>query len=149
MKRVYICSRFHADENHTKEENIHKAFFACTVALEKGYAPFAPHLIYPNCLDDDDPQERSVGLAAGNAWLATCDELWQWGATISEGMAAEIRLAQELNIPVRIYNSIGIPKEKWNGVKLADDTAKELAMSRTRDIRATFYPNTNKKGGNV
>lgn len=29
------------------------------------------------------------------------------------------------------------------------DTAKELAMSRTRDIRATFYPNTNKKGGNA
>ena len=36
-------------------------------------------------------------------------------------MAAEIRLAQELNIPVRIYNSIGIPKEKWNGVKFADE----------------------------
>ena len=132
MKRVYICSRFHPDEKHTKEENIHRALFACTIALERGYAPFAPHLIYPNCLDDDDPRERSIGIAAGNAWLAACDELWQWGATVSEGMAAEIRLAQELNIPVKVFNSIGIPREQWNGVKFARlaESADEAGHNR-------------------
>jgi len=113
MKRVYICSRYRADEKHTVEGNIRRALFACGIALEKGYAPLAPHLIYPNCLDDNDPQERAFGLAASQAWIPVCDELWQWGASVSEGMAAEIKLAEELSIPVKVFNSVGIPKEMW------------------------------------
>lgn len=122
MKRVYICSRYRADEKHTVEGNIHRTLFACTIALEKGYAPLAPHLIYPNCLDDYDPQERAVGLAASQAWIPVCDELWQWGASISEGMAAEIKLAKELGIPVKVFNSIGVPKEMWYPTEDADCT---------------------------
>lgn len=122
MKRVYICSRYRADEKHTVEGNINRAMFACDIALEKGYAPLAPHLIYPNCLDDDDPQERSVGLSASRAWIPVCDELWQWGATISEGMAAEIELAKELGIPVKVFNSIGVPEEKWHPTEYAGYT---------------------------
>ncbi|MBQ9740672.1 MAG: DUF4406 domain-containing protein [Kiritimatiellae bacterium] len=115
MKKVYICSRFRADERHTVDENINRALFACSYALNHGYAPFAPHLIYPRCLDDNEPDEREIGLTAGKTWLVVCDELWQWGATISEGMAAEIALANQYGIPVKVFNSIGIPKEMWKG----------------------------------
>jgi len=136
MKKVYICSRFRADEKHSVEDNIRRALFACTYALNHNYAPFAPHLIYPRCLDDDVPSERKIGLAAGQAWLQTCDELWQWGATISEGMAAEIALAHELGIPVRVFNSIGIPKELWKspeegGGEKCSTTAKLRSPSAT------------------
>ena len=86
--------------------------------MDKGYAPFAPHLLYPRFLDDNEPDERALGMAAGKAWLAVCDELWQWGATISAGMAEEIALAHELGIPVKVFNSHGIPKERWNGERL-------------------------------
>ena len=114
VKKVYICSRYRADERHTVKDNIDRAYFACGWALDRGYAPFAPHLIYPHCLDDDDPMERQRGILAGMAWLAACDEVWQWGATVSEGMAKELALAKTLCKPIRVFNSIGIPKERWN-----------------------------------
>lgn len=114
MKKVYICSRYRADENHTVSANIRRALTACGVALDKGYAPIAPHLIYPRCLDDDVSAEREIGLAASKAWIGVCDEVWQWGATVSEGMAAELALARELGIQIKVFNSIGIPKESWN-----------------------------------
>ncbi|MBR1760910.1 MAG: DUF4406 domain-containing protein [Schwartzia sp.] len=114
IKKVYICSRYRADENHTVEDNVGRALRACRIALCKGYVPIAPHLIYPRCLDDDDPAERSICIFAGLALLAECDEVWQWGASVSEGMAIELGLAELLGIPVHVFNSIGIPKEHWN-----------------------------------
>ena len=117
MKLVYICSRYRADERHTVEENIGRALYACSVALSKGYAPFAPHLIYPRVLDDNDPEDRQLGMKAALNWLIGCEELWQWGATVSEGMALEIEIAQKAGIPVKVFNSIGIPKEHWNSEK--------------------------------
>ncbi|MBO6292749.1 MAG: hypothetical protein J6N51_10930 [Selenomonas sp.] len=114
MKKVYICSRYRADARHTVQENIDRAYFACGWALSHGYAPFAPHLIYPHCLDDNDPDERKLGIEAGLAFLADCDEVWQWGATVSEGMAKELAMAKTWNIPIKVFNSIGIPKDRWN-----------------------------------
>ena len=60
------------------------------------------------------------------AWLrgwrsSLCDEVWQWGKTITEGMAAELARAKELGIPIKVYNTLGIPYEQWNSVKLAND----------------------------
>ena len=117
MKKVYICSRYRGDKNHPVSANVERALFACSYALNKGYAPIAPHLLYPRCLDDEDPREREIGLNAAREWIPTCDELWQWGASVSTGMAAEIEYAEQCGIPVRVFNSIGIPKEKWNGQK--------------------------------
>jgi len=120
MKIVYICSRYRPDETHTVGEAIESALFACSVAISKGCAPIAPHLYLPRCLDDNDPAERASGLAAGLAILAVCDEVWQWGKTVTEGMAAELARAKELGIPIKVYNTIGIPYEQWNSVKYAD-----------------------------
>ncbi|GHU94379.1 hypothetical protein FACS1894208_05350 [Clostridia bacterium] len=114
MKKVFICSRYRADEKRTTEENIGRALSACAYALEWGYAPIAPHLYMPKCLDDNDPHDRALGMAAGREFLAVCDELWQWGATVSEGMAAEIAYAEELGIPIKVFNSLGIPREHWS-----------------------------------
>ena len=118
LKRVYICSRYRADERHTVESNIDRALYACAIAVDRGCAPIAPHLLYPQFLDDNDPEERKQGIEAGMAWIEACDELWQWGATVSEGMAKEIARAKELGIPVKIFNSVGIPKERWYDERL-------------------------------
>lgn len=118
MKKVYICSRYRADGRHTVESNIERALYACSIALSKGYAPIAPHLIYPRCLDDAEPHDRTLGMDVARVWIPVCDELWQWGATVSEGMAQEIALAAETGIPVKVFNSIGIPQHMWNGEKL-------------------------------
>jgi len=95
------------------------------MAIHKGYAPYAPHLYLPRCLDDDNPFERELGMAAGREFLATCDEVWQWGATVTEGMAAELATASELGIPIRVFNSIGIPQHAWNDPKLYEAYFKE------------------------
>ena len=114
MKKVFICSRYRADDTHTVEDAVFRALYACYIAISKGYAPIAPHLYLPRCLDDNDPAEREAGMAAGRAFLAVCDEVWQWGKTVTEGMAAELAYAEELGIPVRVFNTIGIPRERWN-----------------------------------
>lgn len=114
MKKVFICSRYRADATHTVEDAVSRAAYACYIAISKGCAPIAPHLYLPQCLDDNDPAERAAGMAAGREFLAVCDEVWQWGATITEGMAAELAYAVELGIPIKVFNSIGIPRERWN-----------------------------------
>lgn len=119
MKKVFICSRYRADATHTVEEAVQSALFACHFAVSKGYAPIAPHLYLPRCLDDNDPAERAAGMEAWRAFLAVCDEVWQWGKTVTEGMAAELALAAELGIPIKVYNTIGIPREQWNSEKYA------------------------------
>lgn len=52
-------------------------------------------------------------LAIGLEMLQRCDELWYFGSVISEGMAAEIKAAKELGVPVKhmIFDS-GIHQEQ-------------------------------------
>jgi hypothetical protein len=93
VKRVYICSRYAGDV----QEHVDTAQHLCLLALEDGYAPFAPHLLYPQVLDDDKPEERELGMSAGLAFMAVCDEVWVYGADgISAGMRREIDEARRL-----------------------------------------------------
>lgn len=105
MKKVYICSRYRADDAHTVEKNVERAEHACRAAALAGYAPYVPHLYLPDCLEDDIPKEREMGLTIGQKFLKECDEVWQWGTEISEGMAAELELARELGIPIRVFDN--------------------------------------------
>lgn len=97
MKLVYIASPFAGD----MENNTQKAREYCLSAIEEGVVPVAPHLLYPQFLDDGDPRQRSLGLQAGLDLLARCDELWVCGDEISPGMSREIQFAKGLGIPVR------------------------------------------------
>lgn len=36
--------------------------------LARGEAPFASHLLYTQCLDDTNPEERRLGMEAGFVW---------------------------------------------------------------------------------
>ncbi len=101
--KVYICSPYRADAQHTVEDNIKRALYACRCAAMIGCAPYAPHLYLPQCLDDNDPAERAAGMRIGQEFLKICDEVWQWGETVSEGMAAELALARELGIPIEVF----------------------------------------------
>ena len=127
IKKVYICSPYRANKNNTVSDNIARALYACRVALEEGCAPIAPHLIYPQCLDDNDPEYRKIGIMAGLSWLAACDEVWQWGTKISEGMARELDTARALKIPIRVFSSIGVPQEREE--ERCNMTAKSFYLS--------------------
>ena len=97
MKLVYIASTYAGDIPN----NVERAKEYCKQALEQGVIPVAPHLLYPQFLEDSDPAERSLGLRAGLELLARCEEMWIFGEGISPGMSREIQFAQGLGIPIR------------------------------------------------
>ncbi|MCE9636097.1 MAG: hypothetical protein K8T90_10365 [Planctomycetes bacterium] len=96
LRRVFVCSPYRGDV----ERNVEVARAACRDVVLDGDAPFAPHLLYPDILDDADAAERSRGLCAGLAWLAVADEVLVVGEP-TEGMRAEIAAAETLGLPIR------------------------------------------------
>ena len=99
MKTVYIASPLGGDV----PGNLERAKEYAKYALECGTAPVVPHF-YALILDDDEPEERELGLRAGKTLLRFCDEMWVFGGIISPGMKAEIELANQLNINTRYFD---------------------------------------------
>lgn len=57
-------------------------------------APFAPHLLYPQVLDDGNPEDRARGMASAITWLHQANALALYvDLGVSEGMASEAREA--------------------------------------------------------
>lgn len=52
---VFICSPFHSDDEMQKLCNIENAKTYCRVASRQGYIPIAPHLFFPQFLNDGQP----------------------------------------------------------------------------------------------
>lgn len=96
MKRVYVCAPLGGDI----EGNLEKVRTYTAYALRCGTAPVVPHF-YAECLDDNDPKDREVGLAAGMSLLWLCDEVWVFGDTVTDGMSAELKFSKNLNIRTR------------------------------------------------
>lgn len=97
---VFICSPFAGDI----EINTMRAIRYTRFAVASGAIPFAPHLLYPQVLDENDITERELGLFFGLVWLGKCDELWVFGRYISNGMSREIAKAKKRGIPIRRFN---------------------------------------------
>ena len=96
MKKVYVC----APLGGNIEQNLKKVKPYTEYALRCGTAPVVPHF-YAECLDDNNPKDREVGLAAGMSLLWLCDEVWVFGDTVTDGMRAELQFCKNLNIRVR------------------------------------------------
>ena len=96
---VYICSPYSGDV----VGNVAAARRYCRFAVDKGFIPIAPHLLYPQFLNDDDPSERELGLFFGNALLSKCAEVWVFGSRISSGMEAEIKRAKWKDYHLRYF----------------------------------------------
>ncbi len=99
MRRVFISSPYSGDV----ERNMQVAKGFLKLAISQGHAPVAPHLLYPQVLDNDDPDSYDLGMALGLKWLETCDEMWVCGDRVSKGMAMEIEFANRHGIPIRIF----------------------------------------------
>jgi hypothetical protein len=86
-------------------------------ALARGEAPLAPHLLYPQALDDGDPHERATGLAAGLAWLSGAARLVAYvDLGVSSGMAHEIEEATLAGVPVE-RRTIGLAAVRVVGAR--------------------------------
>ena len=96
MRKVYVC----APLGGNIEQNLKKVKTYTEYALRCGTAPVVPHF-YAECLDDNDPKDREIGLAAGLSLLWFCDELWLFGDTVTDGMKNELQFCKNLNISIR------------------------------------------------
>ena len=94
MRLVYISSPLRGDV----ERNIQRARDYCAYAASCGVIPLAPHTIFTQYLDDEQPEQREQGLRMGRDLMWRCDDLWVVGSTISSGMREEIELAKKLCI---------------------------------------------------
>ena len=97
---VYICSPYAGDiEGNTK-----RARRFCRFAVDAGYLPLAPHLLFPQFLNDEDKAERELGMFFGNVLMGKCAEVWVFGSRISAGMDEEIRRARRKGYRLRYFD---------------------------------------------
>lgn len=98
---VYICSPFAGDI----KTNIEAARRFSRFAVDNGYIPIAPHLLFPQFLNDKKLEERQLGLFFGNVMMSKCAEVWVFGENISSGMEAEIKRAKRKNFRIRYFGT--------------------------------------------
>lgn len=98
---VYVCSPFAGDI----ERNIANARRYCRFAVDSGSIPLAPHLLFPQFMDDSNEHDHGLVMFMNMALMSKCAEVWVFGEHISKGMAAEIRKAKEKQRPVRYFTT--------------------------------------------
>ncbi len=68
---VYICSPFSCGNVEQNIENVRKY---CRFAVDKHCIPIAPHLLFPQFMNEDT--ERETALFMGIVLLTKCAEIW-------------------------------------------------------------------------
>lgn len=97
MKPVYLISPWRGDTF----KHLRYATTCMKDSIARDESPFAPHLLYTQCLDDCVEDERNAGIQAGNTWMlfaSTCVVYTDYG--ISEGMQGDIDTAKASFIPL-------------------------------------------------
>ena len=76
----------------------------CKFAVDKGYCPFAPHLFFPQFLNDNIAAERNKGFELNKNFLNLAQELWVFGKNITAGMIFEIQYFQHLQKIIKYFD---------------------------------------------
>lgn len=94
---VYICSPFSGDISG----NIDRARRYSRFAVDEKAIPLAPHLLFPQFMDEST--ERELAVFMDMVLLGRCEQVWVFGSHISDGMAAEIEKAKRKQIRIRYF----------------------------------------------
>lgn len=109
MKRVIIESPYAGDV----ERNLRYLRACMRDCLSRGEAPIASHALYtqPGVLDDNDPEQRALGINAGYAWWGVADYITIYvDLGMSEGMRAAMAKIVAENRPI-VLRYLG---EEWD-----------------------------------
>ncbi len=102
-QRVFICSRYAGDIEH----NVRVAQVLCRMATDAGLAPFAPHLLYTQFLNDLDSRERDLGISMGLRFMEICGVVWAYvGEGVSDGMRREMEHARRIGKPIVMIQEV-------------------------------------------
>lgn len=97
---VYICSPYSGDV----ENNVEVARRFCAHAVAHRKIPLAPHLHYPQFMDDNDPDTRELAMFFNRILLSKCEAVWVYTERVSPGMRAEIEWAHHLELPIKYFD---------------------------------------------
>jgi len=117
MKLVAVESPYQSDDGNPIEK-IEYARACMNYCLHRGVAPFASHLLYtqPGVLDDQDAEERALGMEAGFLWANHADARWVFtDLGISNGMREGLHKAEVLGQPVCHFTLGDDWRERWLG----------------------------------
>lgn len=98
---TYICSPYSGDV----QANTALARQFCSFAIAAGQIPLAPHLLFPQFMNDHDPDERELAMCFNKVLLSRCDGVWVYTGRVSRGMRAEIEWARELELPIHYFDA--------------------------------------------
>ena len=98
---TYICSPYSGDV----QANTALARQFCSFAVAAGQIPLAPHLLFPQFINEADPDERELAMCFNKVLLSRCDVVWVYTGRVSRGMRAEIEWARDLELPIRYFNA--------------------------------------------
>ena len=94
---IYICSPYAGDI----EKNVNAARGYSRFAVDKGFIPLAPHLLFPQFLSEET--ERELAIFMDLVLLGKCEQLWVFGGEVSDGMRREIGRAKQKNMTIRYF----------------------------------------------
>ena len=97
---VYICSPY---SYGCINDNIENARRYSRFAVDTHYVPIAPHLLFPQFLDDRLAEDRQTAMSLNQVLLKKCSQLWVFGSVRSEGMQQEIQWAKQRQITIRYF----------------------------------------------
>ena len=98
---VYICSPYAGDT----ETNVEIAREFCATAVARRVIPLAPHLLFPQFMDDNDPDAHGLAMFFNRVLLSKCEAIWVYTARVSVGMRAEIEWAHHLELPIKYFDA--------------------------------------------
>lgn len=113
MQRVVVESPFKGDRARNKRY----LEFCLRDCIYRGESPYASHKLLTDCLDDDDPEERRLGISAGLAWRHAAGHVFYVDLGWSSGMVLAKELYDKEGIPYEVRN---LPKESgfWKSEEL-------------------------------
>lgn len=127
MRLVVIESPYAGDTPEAIRANVDYGRRCLADSLSRGVAPFASHLLYtqPGVLDDANPGQRSIGIAAGLQWSAASNfTAVYYDRGLSKGMKEGLRNAVRLGLRVELRSLEG--RETLTAARCPDGSGYEL-----------------------
>lgn len=109
--RIYVISPFAGDNGAEREINVQRARMICREIVLAGHTPFAPHLFFPQFLNDQEPEERRRGIEAGQEIMmhGKFERAWYYP---KRGRGPEIIITGGMQSDMDAARSAGIKVER-------------------------------------
>jgi hypothetical protein len=100
---VFVCSPY---SGRDIQNNIVIAKDICKKISQNGDIPIAPHLYFPQFLNDNLDEERKLGIESGKQLLEKCDLMYIYtsNGNMTKGMKIEYKHALKLQKTIYIYD---------------------------------------------